>query len=61
MKNAIISILAALLTCNQNFWEWNGWFSQVVGVCVFAGTYFGLIVWLEEKRKAPSGKTGQTA
>lgn len=57
MKNLIISVLAALLTCQMDFWMWRGAASYFTGVLVFAFTYAGLIAWMEEKTAKKDSRT----
>lgn len=57
MKNLIISVLAALLTCQMDFWMWNGTASYFTGVLVFTVTYAGLIAWMEEKATKKDSRT----
>ena len=57
MKNLIISVLAALLTCQMDFWMWNGIASYLAGVLVFTFTYTGLIACAEEKAAKKDSRT----
>ncbi|WP_162610628.1 hypothetical protein [Blautia sp. An249] len=57
MKNLIISVLAALLTCQMDFWMWRGAASYFTGVLVFTVTYAGLIAWMEEKATKKDSRT----
>lgn len=57
MKNLIISVLAALLTCQMDFWMWNGTASYLTGVLTFTVTYAGLITWAEEKTAKKDSRT----
>ena len=57
MKNLIISVLAALLTCQMDFWMWNGTASYLTGVLAFVFTYASLIAWAEEKAAKKDSRT----
>lgn len=51
MKNLIISILAAILTCQMDFWMWDGIAVYLTGVYGFTTVYLGLACWIEDLAK----------
>lgn len=51
MKNLIISILAALLTCQMDFWMWDGAVTYLTGIFDFSICWLFMITWVEDLAK----------